>query len=80
MSLLPDPARSTNGYRTYEASTITRARFIRTAQAVGLTLAEIGNVIDLRDEGQAPCSHVVARLDPAGCTDADICQILAAPT
>lgn len=107
--LLPEPARAVNGYRTYEESTVARVRFIRTAQAAGLTLAEIGAVIDLRDEGQAPCSHVVALLDhkldavrarrrelavveseleqlidrghgmdPADCTNADICHILAA--
>ncbi len=61
--LLPEPSRAANGYRTYDASTIARMRFIRTAQAAGLTLAEIGTVIDLRDQGQAPCSHVVGLLD-----------------
>jgi DNA-binding transcriptional MerR regulator len=32
--------------------------FIRAAQAAGLTLAEIGGVLALRDSGNAPCRHV----------------------
>ncbi|MDA8437426.1 MAG: heavy metal-responsive transcriptional regulator [Propionibacterium sp.] len=56
--LLPEPHRATNGYRTYDHSSLSRVRFIRSAQAAGLTLAEIGSVVDLRDHGDAPCTHV----------------------
>jgi DNA-binding transcriptional MerR regulator len=56
--LLPEPRRAPNGYRAYEPSTLDRIRFIRTAQAAGLTLAETGKVIDIRDTGAAPCEHV----------------------
>ncbi len=108
--LLPEPERGANGYRIYDESTLTRLNFVRTAQAAGLTLAEIGSVIDLRDDGNVPCTHVASlidskladvrarisdltileaelkdlierghRLDPADCTDADICHILSAP-
>lgn len=107
--LLPGPGRAPNGYRVYEESTLARLSFIRSAQAAGLTLAEIGSIIDLREEGTVPCAHVAGlieqklddvrariddlaamkrelekliersrRLDPADCTDADVCQILAA--
>lgn len=61
--LLPEPSRAPNGYRLYEAAAVGRLRFIRTAQAAGLTLAEIGSVLGIRDEGTAPCSHVSALLD-----------------
>ncbi len=105
--LLPAPERGANGYRTYDVSTITRLHFVQTAQAAGLTLAEIASIIDLRDDGNVPCAHVATlihnkledvrsrirdlsaleaeldvliershRLDPADCTDADICHIL----
>ncbi len=108
--LLPEPVRGANGYRIYDESTLTRLNFVRTAQAAGLTLAEIGSVIDLRDDGNVPCTHVASlidskladvrarisdltiletelkdliershRLDPADCTDADICHIFSAP-
>jgi len=105
--LLPEPVRRANGYRIYDESTLTRLNFIRTAKAAGLTLAEIGSIIDLRDDGNVPCTHVARlldtkladvrnrirslavleaeledviershRLDPADCTDADVCHIL----
>lgn len=106
--LLPAPERSANGYRNYDEATLARLQFVQTAQAAGLTLAEIGSIIDLRHEGNVPCAHVATlidnkiadvrarirdlvvleaeldvlmersrRLDPADCTDVDICHILA---
>jgi DNA-binding transcriptional MerR regulator len=35
-----------------------RLGFVRAAQAVGLTLGEIRQIIAFRDNGQAPCAHV----------------------
>lgn len=61
--LLPEPERASNGYRLYGDAAVHRLRFIRTAQAAGLTLAEIGSIIDIRDEGKVPCSHVGALLE-----------------
>jgi len=52
--LLPEPVRGANGYRIYGESTLTRLNLVRTSQAAGLTLAEIGSVIDLRDHGNVP--------------------------
>ncbi|MAT05010.1 MAG: heavy metal-responsive transcriptional regulator [Acidimicrobiaceae bacterium] len=56
--LLAPPARSANGYRTYDRHALQHLRFVRAAQAAGLTLTEIGSVIELRDAGTTPCSHV----------------------
>ncbi|CAN5868002.1 Cd(II)/Pb(II)-responsive transcriptional regulator [soil metagenome] len=61
--LLPEPPRGANGYRIYDRSTIARVQFIRTAQAAGLTLVEIRSIVDLRDRGHLPCTHVAALLD-----------------
>lgn len=61
--LLPNPERAPNGYRVYDDSTLARLRFIRTAQAAGLTLAEIASVMSVRDDGTAPCSHVDSLLE-----------------
>lgn len=61
--LLAAPPRSANGYRTYDDTALNQLRFIRTAQAAGLTLAEIRNVIELRTDGTTPCSHVEALLN-----------------
>ncbi len=61
--LLPEPQRAENGYRVYDDATLARLRFIRTAQAAGLTLAEIASIIHVRDDGTAPCSHVDSLLE-----------------
>lgn len=61
--LLPEPTRSTNGYRVYTEADSDRLEFIRNAQSAGLTLTEIASIIDLRDDGTAPCSHVNELLD-----------------
>lgn len=106
--LLPPPQRGSNGYRDYDASTLRRLEFIRNGQAAGLTLVEIGSIVDLRRDGAVPCAHVHAllttrlddvqerrrelaalaaeleelitrsdRLDPADCSDAEICHLIA---
>lgn len=56
--LLADPGRTASGYRDYPPSAIDRVRFIKRAQAAGLTLEQIGVVLATRDEGQPPCAHV----------------------
>src|SRR5229473_2287248 len=57
--LLPESRRSSSGYRTYQPEAVPRLAFIRAAQAVGLSLAEIREVIGIRDAGAAPCAHVL---------------------
>ena len=61
--LLPPPQRTPTGYRAYDPSVLQRLVFIRAAQAVGLSLSEIREVIAIRDGGAAPCSHVVGLLE-----------------
>ncbi len=61
--LLPDPGRTQSGYRDYPPETADRLAFIRDAQAAGFTLAEIGQVLAIRDDGQSPCGHVTALID-----------------
>ncbi|MFP3915998.1 MAG: heavy metal-responsive transcriptional regulator [Actinomycetota bacterium] len=56
--LLPEPCRTPSGYRDYDPSVIERIRFIRAGQAVGLTLGALGDVLEIRDRGEAPCRHV----------------------
>jgi DNA-binding transcriptional MerR regulator len=58
--LLPPPPRTIGGYRDYPADAARRLRFIRNAQGSGLALAEIRDVLALRDSGQAPCEAVAA--------------------
>lgn len=56
--LLPQPRRGPNGYREYDASTLTWLEFIRSGQAAGLTLVEIATILELRREGATPCARV----------------------
>ncbi|UGT70902.1 heavy metal-responsive transcriptional regulator [Nocardia gipuzkoensis] len=56
--LMPEPARTTSGYRDYSDDHITRLQFIRRAQAAGLSLAEARQILTIVDSGEAPCSHV----------------------
>ena len=58
--LLPAPPRTPGGYRDYPAGAVGRLAFVRQAQAAGLTLAEIGSILRIRDGGRAPCQHVTA--------------------
>jgi MerR family Zn(II)-responsive transcriptional regulator of zntA len=56
--LLPHTERAANGYRDYGPEALARLDFIRRGRAAGLTLAQIREVIDIRDAGDAPCHHV----------------------
>ena len=56
--MLPAPARTPAGYRDYDPAIVERLTFIRQAQAAGLTLERIRQVLDIRDGGDPPCSHV----------------------
>jgi DNA-binding transcriptional MerR regulator len=56
--LLPAPPRTPARYRDYPPETAVRLRFIREAQAAGLTLADIRGVLAIRDAGNPPCEHV----------------------
>lgn len=61
--LLPAPERAPNGYREYGQSTIARLQFIRRSRLSGLTLAQIGDILRVRDAGAAPCAHVSEALE-----------------
>lgn len=56
--LLPAVHRASNGYRDYGDETVARLDFIRRGRAAGLTLAQIGDILRVRDAGAAPCIHV----------------------
>jgi|SRR6266487_6786040 len=61
--LLADPARTPSGYRDYDAGVVERLTFIRNAQAAGLTLDQIRQILDIADSGDPPCLHVRGIID-----------------
>lgn len=63
IGVLAAPERTSSGYRDYDDPAIDRLAFVRAAQAVGLTLGEIRQVVALRERGETPCTHVVELLE-----------------
>ena len=59
IGVLRPEERSESGYRLYGEDALDRYRFVRAAQAVGLRLGEIREIIALRDRGETPCGFVV---------------------
>ena len=56
--LLPAPPRNPSGYRDYAPNMLARLDFIRRGRTAGLTLAQIREILDIRDAGAAPCQYV----------------------
>lgn len=56
--VLPPARRAPNGYRVYGDETVDMLRFIKQATGLGLTLAEIKDVLVIRQGGRPPCTHV----------------------
>ena len=61
--LIAEPARSDSGDRQYGPETIRRLQFIVRAKALGFTLQEIGDLLDLRATPGAGCADVQARAE-----------------
>lgn len=61
--LLPPAERTAAGYRVFTADDLGVLRFIRRAKALGLTLSEIKNILELQRGGAAPCDRVTELLD-----------------
>jgi DNA-binding transcriptional MerR regulator len=53
--LLPAPRRTSAGYRSYDDGAVDRMRFIQGAQRLGLRLADIRTLLEIRDTGSCPC-------------------------
>jgi DNA-binding transcriptional MerR regulator len=56
--ILAPAVRGANGYRFYTDDAVKLLRFVRRAQALGITLKEIKPLLNLAVQGQQPCSHV----------------------
>ena len=55
---LPQPERMASGYRVYSGDSIRRIRFIKQAQALGFTLSEVVDLLDLTADESSDCASV----------------------
>jgi DNA-binding transcriptional MerR regulator len=63
IGLMTRPKRAGNNYRDYTPTDVERLRFIASARSLGFTLADIREILTVRDGGQAPCVQVLETLD-----------------
>lgn len=63
VGVLPEPDRTTAGYRDYAPTAVDHVRFVKAAQAAGLTLTEIRGIVAVRRADGPPCAHVTDLLD-----------------
>ena len=56
--LLPEPQRLPSGYRMFPEQTVSRIRFIKRAQELGFSLAEIGDLLSIQVDPNKECAKV----------------------
>lgn len=61
--LIAPPRRTGSGYRDYDGDAVHGIGFIKAGQAVGLTLAQIRQLLALRHDGRPPCAAASELLD-----------------
>lgn len=61
--LIPKPPRGASGYRQFPPEAAQRLQFIRRAQELGFSLAEIQDLLALRISPKASCATVKARAE-----------------
>lgn len=54
--------RGMNRYRYYSPDAVDRVKFIRNTQALGFSLRETRDILELRDRNELPCQEVRERL------------------
>lgn len=62
IGLLPPATRNESGYRIYRQADVERLRFIQRAKALDFSLEEIGEILGLRERGEAPCAYVLNQI------------------
>ncbi|MFZ0332642.1 MAG: MerR family transcriptional regulator [Candidatus Acidiferrales bacterium] len=58
LGLLPKAARSHTGYRVFDPAALRYVAFIQRSKAIGLTLAEMQEILHLARSGRCPCPEV----------------------
>ncbi|NJN23018.1 MAG: heavy metal-responsive transcriptional regulator [Leptolyngbya sp. RL_3_1] len=63
LKLLHPIKRGQNGYRYYSLEIVQQVQFIKQSQALGFSLEEIRQLLEVCDRGEPPCSLVQTLLD-----------------
>ncbi|MBD2465537.1 heavy metal-responsive transcriptional regulator [Oscillatoria sp. FACHB-1407] len=63
LGLLKTFGRTEGNYRLFSSDVFGRLRFIKRAQSLGLTLLEIREFLNVRDQGDLPCNHIKVKLE-----------------
>jgi DNA-binding transcriptional MerR regulator len=63
LGLLPPAERTATGYRLYGEDAVERLNFICAVKRMGLRLADIKELLDVRDRGLCPCGHTEHLVD-----------------
>ncbi|BAY35470.1 transcriptional regulator (plasmid) [Nostoc carneum NIES-2107] len=77
LGLLKSSGRTEGGFRLFNSDVLARLHFIKRAQSLGLSLAEIKEFLNVHDEGELPCEHIKTKLeDKVQAIDEQIQQLL----
>ena len=57
IGLLPGPARTDSGYRSYDDDAVARLTFVAQAKRIGLTLEQISDLLAIWDGVNCPATH-----------------------
>lgn len=63
IGLVEPDGRSANGYRTFSGRSVARVRFIRSALALGFTLGDAAELVEMGQRGELPCPRARELLD-----------------
>jgi DNA-binding transcriptional MerR regulator len=63
LGLLKTSGRTEGGYRLFSADVLSRLKFIKRAQSLGLSLSEIKEFLEVHDQGNLPCDHIKVKLE-----------------
>ena len=59
LGILPASQRTSGGYRMFPASAVERVQLAQRALQLGFSLKELSEILRTRDNGGAPCHHVL---------------------
>jgi MerR family transcriptional regulator, copper efflux regulator len=59
LGLLPQPGRNSLGYRAYDEADLERIRLVVGARELGISLADIKDILAIYDNAEVPSQHII---------------------